>query len=107
MVDVVVNVEDAARKLLRDPEGLAHVNVTELRALAQYALKPVPEHAISASLAAAIQAVIRESRALHHADISAPSADAAVKQQAVLCLQSRILHLKGHFEKEFPNGTAD
>lgn len=102
---VVVDINLAAAKVLRDPVGLSGVSRTDLVGLAQYALAdetPV----LSAELAAAIARVIRDRNKLDLCRLAALAPTGEVYTvalaDAVEDFNEGLVALQSIFEREFP-----
>ena len=92
---IVVDLEKAARKVLKDPKGLSGVATTELVALAQFALLDDEEPRLSASLAAAVARVMK-------ARDARMGKRGPAYLQATYEMEDAISALQTTFEQEFP-----
>lgn len=121
MAEIVIDVEAVGERLLSEAAtsgniALAQISAAELQALAQYAIKPIPEHVISASLAAAIAAVVRDRKVMVDQAVKVLatggedpefSAENTKHGSVRIAFAESLDRLQTLFEKEFPNGTAD
>ena len=103
----VVDIERAARKVLRDPHGLSGVAATDLIGLAQYALQADEAPRLTPELAAAIAGVIKNHEKLDLAyRVFRQSADRTrASFELATAVEEYAEHLHGLqtlFETEFP-----
>lgn len=98
--EVHIDIDHAARKVLRDPRGLSGVGIAELVALAEYVCVDAPR--FHASMAAAIALVVRAQNRLHAS--ASPAGQQTSDDSEIV---SAINNLNTLFQQELPNETLN